>query len=73
MKIIKTFVYPTVSYGCETWTLRESDNDRLNTWWMKLMRRIRGVTKWHRLRSAKILKDLNARKLKILINAKIKI
>ena len=63
MKIIKTFVYPTVSYGCETWTLRESDKDRLNTWWMKLMRRIRGVTKCHRLRSAKILKDLNAKKL----------
>ena len=63
MKIITTFVYPTVSYGCETWTLRESDKNILDTWWMKLMRRVRGVTKCHRLRSARILNDLNAKKL----------
>jgi len=67
VKMIMTFVYPTVSYGCETWALDKDTKSHLDTWWMKLMRRIRGVTKEDRLRSRVILKDLKASKLSEMI------
>ena len=58
-----TFVYPIVSYGCQTWCLSKEIRTTLDTWWMKLLRRIKGVTKEDRLRSVTILEDLRASRL----------
>ena len=51
MKMIMTFVYPTVAYGCETWCLNSETKKHLDAWWMRILRRIKGVTKLDRLRS----------------------
>ena len=53
-----TFVYPSVSYCCETWALGTKELAKLDAWWMKLMRRIAGVTKRDRVRSREIHKQL---------------
>ena len=58
IKMIMTFIYPTVSYCCETWTLGNAEKRRLDTWWMKLLRRVRGVTKRDKMRSKEIHKQL---------------
>ena len=66
-KMVMVFVYPSATYGCETWTLSTEAKTHLNAWWMRLMRRIRGVTKEDKLRSASILKELNASRLSDMI------
>ena len=63
-------VYPSVSHGCETWAVQPSSEEyrKLDAWWMKIMRRISGVTKLDHIRSSTILKRLGgARKLSNLI------
>ena len=62
-----TFIYPTVSYCCETWCVGERERTQLDKWWMKLMRRIRGVTKKDRIRSEAILRDLRVTMLSEMI------
>ena len=63
MKLVMTFVYPSATYGCEAWVLSPDAKRHLDTWWMRTLRRVRGVTKEDRLRSEVILKDLKASKL----------
>ena len=58
VKMLMTFVYPTVTYGCETWFLSREAKIHLDSWWMRTLRRIKGVTKEDRLRSETILKEL---------------
>ena len=67
MKMVMTFVYPSITYGCEAWVLSQDAKTHLDAWWMKTMRRVKGVTKEDRLRSESILKDLNASKLSEMI------
>ena len=63
MKMVMTFVYPSATYGCETWVLSPEARNHLDTWWMKILRRVRGVTKEDKLRSSSILKDLRTSKI----------
>ena len=65
--MIMTFIYPTVAYGCETWAIANAEKQRLDTWWMKAMRRAWGVTRRDKVRSAVILEGLRASKLSDLI------
>ena len=67
VKMIMTFIYPTVAYGCETWAIAEKEKQRLNTWWMKIMRRAMGVTRRDKVRSDVILQELKASKLSDLV------
>ena len=63
-----TFVYPTATCCSETWTFGQEEARIVDTWWMKIMRRLRGVTLLERMRSADILADLKATLLSDLIN-----
>ena len=67
MKMIMTFVYPTVAYGCESWAIAEKDKRQLDVWWMKTLRRTMGVTKRDKVRSEAILRELKASKLSDLV------
>ena len=67
VKMIMTFIYPTVTYSCETWCLGETERSKLDAWWMKLLRRVQGVTKKDRIRSKTILKNLKTSKLSDMI------
>ena len=61
------FIYPTVTHGSETWAYGKREAKILDTWWMRLMRRVRGVTICDRMRSAEILKDLKVSPLSELV------
>ena len=43
-KIVKTIVWPVALYGCETWTLRKEEIDRLNALEMWIWRRMERVS-----------------------------
>ena len=60
VKMIMTFVNPTVAYGCQTWAIADKEKQLLDTWCMKTMRRARGATKQDKVRSAVILRELRA-------------
>ena len=53
------FVYPVISYACETWALRVTTKKILDVIWMKWMRRCAGVSIADKIRNVDILEDLN--------------
>ena len=54
MKVIKSFIYPVATYGCETWTLRNVEKQKLRVWWMKILRRVYGTWITERVRNEDI-------------------
>ena len=53
---VKKILYQQVivTYGAETWSLREAERRRLNVFEMKCLRSMVGVTRWDRLRNEEI-------------------
>jgi hypothetical protein len=49
MKFYRAFIPPTLLNGCETWAISKSQEAKLNVVHMGFLRRILGVTIWHRL------------------------
>ena len=47
-------IVPMVTYGAETWRLREAERRRLNVFEMKCLRPIVGVKSWDRIRDQEI-------------------
>ena len=47
-------IVPTVTYGAETWVLREAERRRLNVFEMKCLRPMLGVKRWDRIRNEEI-------------------
>ena len=45
IRLYKTTIRPTVTYGAETWTLTNKIEEMLMTWERKIMRKIYGPTK----------------------------
>ncbi|PSN33046.1 hypothetical protein C0J52_17756 [Blattella germanica] len=42
MRIYKTIIRPTLIYGCESWTLSKKNENALNSFQRKILRRILG-------------------------------
>jgi len=38
IQLLKALVWPVVLYGCESWTLKKTDEERLNAFEMKCLR-----------------------------------
>jgi hypothetical protein len=55
IKALRVFVYPTATYGCETWTLLKKDRERLDIWWRKQLRSILGVNWYDKLKDDDLL------------------
>ena len=58
VKIYKTVIRPVIMYGAEMWVLRKKEERMLETTEMKMLRRIRGVTRLDRLRNDDIRQEL---------------
>ena len=43
MKIIKCYVYPVLTYGCESWTVTQEMEEKINVVEMWMLRRIRRI------------------------------
>ena len=48
-------------YGAETWTLKETDENKLNTFKMNCLRKILGVTRLDRIRNVDIRERLGVK------------
>ena len=44
IRLLKSSVWPVVSYGCESWTLESTDGDRIKSFETKAFRQILRVT-----------------------------
>ena len=48
MSLLKCLVWPVIMYGCEAWTLKKEEEDRLNAaemWFYRRLLRINAQTK----------------------------
>ena len=59
LHIVKAMIFPIVMYGCERWTIKKAERQRIDTselwWWKRLMR-----VPWNARRSNKpILKEIS--------------
>ena len=43
--VYEVVVIPTLTYGCETWVLKEREKPRLQATWMRVLRKITGVSR----------------------------
>ena len=57
--IVKTIVFPVVTFGCESWTMKKAESRRINAFelwcWRRLLRVLWTARKW----SPSILKEIN--------------
>ena len=44
IRLLKSLLWPILSYGCESWTLKSTDEDRIKSFEMKAFRQILRVT-----------------------------
>ena len=63
MSLLKCLVWPVVMYGCEAWTLRKEERDRLNAAEMWFYRRLLRVS-WKDMRTNEsILEELSTNRV----------
>ena len=55
IKIVKTLVWTTLLYGCETWTLRKEDIRRLEALEMWVWRRMEKISWTHKVTNEEVL------------------
>jgi len=44
LRLLKTLVWPVATYGCESWTIKKADENRINAFEMKCLRRVLRIT-----------------------------
>lgn len=64
LKFYKTVAVPALFYGCETWTLREKDWNRIQASEMKFLRAIKGCNRSDRIRNEDIRQELGVTALR---------
>ena len=56
--IFKAMVLPVVMYGCESWTIKKAEHQRIGAFELRCWRRLLRVP-WTRISNQSILKELN--------------
>ena len=59
VQIVKTMVYPVVIYGCESWTTKKAEHQRLDAFELRCWRRLLIVPWIARRLNQSILKEIN--------------
>src|SRR6476469_6654883 len=57
--LVKTFVWPVVLYGCETWTMRKDEINRLNAFEMWVWRTMEKVILMDKMTNKQVLSSIN--------------
>ena len=58
VRLVKAMVFPVVLYGCESWTVKKAERQRIETFELWCWRRLLRVP-WTARRSKSILKEIN--------------
>ena len=59
VRLVKAMVFPVVMYGCESWTIRKAEHQRINAFELWCWRRLLRVTWTTRRSNQPILKEIN--------------
>ena len=57
-RLVKCLVWPVALYGCETWTLRKAEIDKLKAFEMWIWRRMEGVSWRDKKSNEQVLQDV---------------
>ena len=57
--LVKAMVFPVVTYGCESWTIRKADHQRIDTFELWCWRRLLRITWTPRRSNQSILKEIS--------------
>lgn len=58
MNVFKTIYRPILTFGCESWILNQNQRSKLQAVEMKFLRKVRGVTKFDKMKNMDIRRDL---------------
>ena len=58
--LIKAMVFPVVMYGCESWTVKKAERQRIDTFELRCWRRLLRVPWTARRSNQSILKEISA-------------
>ena len=61
-QMIKTLIWPVALYGCETWTLRKEEIDRLEAFEMWLWRRMERVSWVDKVTNVRMLEEIDEKR-----------
>ena len=59
VRIVKAMVFPVVTYGCESWTVRKAEHQRIDSFKLWCWRRLLRVPWTARRSNQSILKEIN--------------
>ena len=51
LRVFNAMVVPTLTYGCETWTMQKRHESKIQACEMMFLRRVEGVTRMDRVRN----------------------
>ena len=57
--IVKAMIFPVVTYGCETWTVKKAEHQRISAFELRCWRRLLKVPWKTRRSNQSILRDVN--------------
>ena len=57
--LVKTMIFPVVTYGCESWTIRKAEHRRIATFELRCWRRLSRVPWTARRSKQSILKEIS--------------
>ena len=63
MQVYNAMVVPMMTYGCESWVLREKEKSRLQATEMSILRKVAGVTRIDHIRNEEIRHRLQQRSI----------
>ena len=61
-RLVKTVVWPVVRYGCETWTMRKEEINRINAFEMWVWRRMGNVSWMDKRTNEQVLSSMNEKR-----------
>ena len=59
VRLVKAMVFPVVMYGCESWTVKKAEHQRIDAFELKCRRRLLRVPWTARRSNHQILKEIN--------------
>ena len=63
MQVYNAMVVPMMTYGCESWVLREKEKSRLQATEMSILRKVTGVTRMDHIKNEDIRHRLQQRSI----------